>query len=157
MKHLPTARALRAALALGLAVSAWSCSALGFNKPVELPPTSVEQTSSGIEWVDLVAGTGAPIAAGERVRLHYTAELEGGVVFDSSEERGQPVELTVGAGEVVPGWDDGMLGMRPGGRRRLRIPPELAYGAAGYADVVPPNSTLILYVEMLARVEEVAE
>ena len=140
----------RPLVALLAALTVASCGALGFNQPVELPPPSVNETASGTIWVDLEPGVGARVAVGDRVRLHYTASLDGGGEFDSSEERGIPVEVEVGAGDVVKGWDEGLVGMQPNGRRRLWIPAEAAYGAEGLGDAVPPDRALVIFVELVA-------
>lgn len=98
---------------------------------------------------DLQVGTGEEAVAGKRVTVHYTGTLSDGSKFDSSLDRGRPFDFPLGAGRVIKGWDEGVLGMRVGGKRRLTIPPELGYGARGYPPVIPPNSTLIFEVELL--------
>lgn len=84
------------------------------------------------------------------VDVHYTGKLEDGTVFDSSKARGAPIQFTLGAGQVIPGWDQGIEGMKPGSRRVLKIPPELAYGKKGAGNTIPPNATLIFDVELVA-------
>lgn len=98
---------------------------------------------------DLKAGAGQEAQAGDTVSVHYTGWLEDGTQFDSSRDRGTPYEFVLGQGNVIPGWDQGLVGMKAGGIRRLTIPPNLAYGANGYAGVIPPNATLIFEVELL--------
>lgn len=98
---------------------------------------------------DLTAGTGAEAVAGKNVSVHYTGTLTDGSKFDSSLDRGEPFRFRLGAGQVIQGWDQGVVGMKVGGKRRLTIPPELGYGARGFPPVIPPNSTLVFEVELL--------
>jgi peptidylprolyl isomerase/FKBP-type peptidyl-prolyl cis-trans isomerase FkpA len=102
-----------------------------------------------LEVVDLVVGTGAEAVAGKRVSVHYTGTLTNGSKFDSSLDRGQPFQFVLGAGQVIKGWDQGVAGMKIGGKRKLTIPPELGYGARGAGGVIPPNATLVFEVELL--------
>ncbi len=107
-------------------------------------------TVSGLQYQDLVAGQGAEAKAGDTVSVHYTGWLTDGTKFDSSVDRNQPFEFALGQGDVIKGWDEGVAGMRVGGRRRLTVPAELGYGASGAAGgVIPPNATLIFDVELL--------
>jgi FKBP-type peptidyl-prolyl cis-trans isomerase len=110
------------------------------------PPTT---TPSGLQYWDIVAGTGATAVAGSQVSVHYTGWLTSGEKFDSSVDRGQPFSFPLGGGQVIKGWDEGVAGMKVGGKRQLRIPPELGYGAAGAGGVIPANATLIFDVELL--------
>jgi FKBP-type peptidyl-prolyl cis-trans isomerase len=96
-----------------------------------------------------VVGNGATAVAGKPVKVHYTGWLTDGKKFDSSVDRGQPFGFTLGAGQVIKGWDEGVAGMKVGGKRQLRIPPELGYGSRGAGSVIPPNATLIFDVELL--------
>ena len=98
---------------------------------------------------DLVVGTGAIAAAGQDVLVHYVGRLADGTQFDSSRARRDPLDFALGAGDMIKGWDEGIPGMRVGGKRRLTIPPELAYGAHGLAGVIPPHATLVFEVELL--------
>jgi peptidylprolyl isomerase len=103
---------------------------------------------SGLKYVDEVVGTGESPSPGKTVIVHYTGRLENGTKFDSSVDRGQPFQFTIGVGEVIKGWDEGVMTMKVGGKRKLIVPPDLGYGASG-AGPIPPNSTLIFEVELL--------
>jgi len=98
---------------------------------------------------DIEVGDGAAAGEGSTLVVHYTGTLEDGTKFDSSLDRDQPFELVLGAGQVIPGWEQGLEGMKVGGKRRLTIPPELAYGSQGAGGVIPPNATLNFEVELL--------
>jgi len=98
---------------------------------------------------DLVVGTGTEAVSGKSVSVHYTGTLTDGSKFDSSLDRGQPFRFQLGAGQVIKGWDQGVAGMKIGGKRRLTIPPDLGYGARGFPPVIPPSATLIFEVELL--------
>ncbi|MCB0211182.1 MAG: FKBP-type peptidyl-prolyl cis-trans isomerase [Anaerolineae bacterium] len=110
----------------------------------------VETTSSGLQYVVLEEGTGESPGEGSLVSVHYTGTLEDGTVFDSSRNRGQPIEFALGKGEVIPGWDEGIALMKEGGKARLIIPPDLAYGEQGAGGVIPPNATLVFDVELVS-------
>jgi FKBP-type peptidyl-prolyl cis-trans isomerase len=107
-------------------------------------------TSSGLVYWDIRVGNGEVAKEGNRVRVHYTGWLTNGKKFDSSVDAGKPFDFTIGNGEVIKGWEEGVAGMRVGGKRQLRVPPDLAYGADGTPDgSIPPNSTLIFDVQLL--------
>ena len=110
-------------------------------------------TADGLKYIDVKVGTG-PEAKGKTATVHYTGWLyengAKGKKFDSSVDRGEPFDFRVGAGEVIKGWDEGVAGMKVGGKRTLIIPPQLGYGARGAGGVIPPNATLMFDVELLA-------
>ncbi|HEY9761603.1 MAG TPA: FKBP-type peptidyl-prolyl cis-trans isomerase [Trichocoleus sp.] len=122
--------------------------------PAEEPSSMSEEklitTDSGLQYVDLVEGTGAMPQPGQRVTVHYTGTLEDGTQFDSSRDRGRPFTFNIGVGQVIKGWDEGVGTMRVGGRRKLVIPAALGYGTRGAGGVIPPNATLIFDVELLS-------
>jgi peptidylprolyl isomerase len=111
-----------------------------------LPVTKVTE----LKIEDLATGTGPAAKAGDTVSVNYTGWLEDGTKFDSSLDSGQPIEFVLGQGQVIPGWEQGLLGMQVGGKRRLTIPPALAYGSSGAGDTIPPNATLIFEVQLMA-------
>ncbi len=105
---------------------------------------------SELKIEDLQAGTGDEATTGRTVDVHYTGWLTDGTKFDSSLDRGRPFSFPLGAGRVIKGWDQGVVGMRVGGKRRLTVPAELGYGARGFPGAIPPNATLVFEVELLA-------
>jgi FKBP-type peptidyl-prolyl cis-trans isomerase len=106
-------------------------------------------TASGLKYVDLKTGQGEEARAGKVVEVHYTGWLENGTKFDSSVDRNRPLTFRLGAGDVIKGWDEGVAGMKTGGKRKLIIPPDLGYGKRGAGEVIPPGATLIFEVELL--------
>jgi len=110
---------------------------------------SIITTASGLTIEDTVIGEGATAASGRDVTVHYAGWLADGTQFDSSKEKQDPFEFTLGKKEVMDGWEEGLRGMKVGGTRKLTVPPELAYGEAGAGDVIPPNETLTFEVELL--------
>jgi len=107
------------------------------------------KTASGLQIEELVVGTGAAAASGQKVSVHYTGWLTNGTRFDSSKDRNEAFQFGLGRGQVIRGWDEGVQGMKVGGKRKLTIPPELGYGARGAGGVIPPNATLVFEVELL--------
>ena len=106
-------------------------------------------TASGLVIEELEVGTGAEATAGQQVKVHYTGWLTDGKKFDSSKDRNDPFVFGLGARQVIAGWDEGVQGMKVGGKRKLTIPPNLGYGARGAGGVIPPNATLVFEVELL--------
>lgn len=107
------------------------------------------KTESGLQYEEKKAGTGASPKKGQSVSVHYSGRLENGQEFDSSFKRGQPITFTLGVGQVIRGWDEGIALMQEGGEATLTIPPELGYGARGAGGVIPPNATLIFDVQLV--------
>jgi FKBP-type peptidyl-prolyl cis-trans isomerase len=106
-------------------------------------------TESGLKYIDLVVGTGRVAASGNHVTVHYTGWLTNGTKFDSSVDRHDPFSFPIGSGKVIRGWDEGVAGMKVGGKRKLTIPSQLGYGARGAGGVIPPNATLVFDIELL--------
>jgi len=110
----------------------------------------VVTTKSGLKYEELKEGTGKEAKGGDTVEVHYTGWLTDGKKFDSSVDRGQPFPFKLGAGKVIKGWDEGVAGIKVGGKRKLYIPPELGYGKRGYPGAIPPNAELIFEVELIS-------
>jgi peptidylprolyl isomerase len=123
-------------------------------RPNTTAPTKVTgegvKTDSGLQYWDIKVGTGDAAKDGSHVKVHYTGWLTKGKKFDSSVDAHQPYDFTIGQGEVIKGWDEGVTGMKVGAKRQLRIPPDLAYGEAGHPPQIPQNATLIFDVQLLA-------
>jgi FKBP-type peptidyl-prolyl cis-trans isomerase FkpA len=120
------------------------------NAPTKVTGDGVK-TDSGLQYWDIKVGTGEVAKDGDHVKVHYTGWLTTGKKFDSSVDAHQPFDFTIGKGEVIKGWDEGVTGMKVGGKRQLRIPPELGYGASGTpGGPIPPNATLIFDIQLLA-------
>lgn len=113
------------------------------------PSAAPAAPEAPLKMEDIVVGKGPSPKDGQKVVVHYTGTLTDGTKFDSSKDRGQPFEFTLGAGEVIRGWDEGVKTMKVGGKRKLTIPPSKAYGPAGRPPVIPPNATLVFEVELL--------
>jgi FKBP-type peptidyl-prolyl cis-trans isomerase len=125
------------------------------NQPAKAPAASKSQTSSNqgvtkLESTDEVVGTGAEAVAGKQVTVNYVGTLTNGTTFDSSYSRNQPFTFTLGAGQVIKGWDQGVVGMKVGGKRKLVIPADLAYGSQSPSAAIPPNSTLVFEIELVS-------
>jgi FKBP-type peptidyl-prolyl cis-trans isomerase len=112
-------------------------------------PNSNAQNVTELKIEDEVVGTGAAAKNGDRVTVHYTGWLTDGTKFDSSVDKNKPFSFTLGAGDVIKGWDQGVAGMMVGGKRKLTIPPDLGYGSRGAGGLIPPNATLVFEVELL--------
>ena len=116
---------------------------------VNMDSNSTVTTASGLQYEDLVLGTGTAASAGATAVVHYTGWLLDGTKFDSSRDRGVPLEFVIGRGQVIAGWDEGVVTMNVGGKRELIIPPNLAYGDQGAGGVIPPGATLKFEVELI--------
>lgn len=130
-------------------IAAQATAAAQAAKNATAPAPVGTKTASGLQYVDTAVGTGAQPKTGQTVTVHYTGYLDNGTVFDSSVKRGTPFEFKLGTGQVIKGWDEGLATMKVGGKRRLIIPPELAYGAVANGPI-PANSRLTFDVELLA-------
>ena len=119
------------------------------SKPTDVSNIKPTKTPDGLEYWDIKQGTGQVAKNGDTVQVHYTGWLTSGKKFDSSVDRGEPFEFALGRGMVIKGWDEGVAGMKVGGKRQLKIPSELGYGSRGAGGVIPPNATLIFDVELL--------
>lgn len=133
-----------------LALVAVGCERGGERKE-EMPSGEPEmvRTESGLQYLDIVEGTGPSPETGQTAVVHYTGRLADGTKFDSSHDRGRPFQFEVGKGRVIKGWDEGVASMKVGGKRKLVIPPELGYGSRGAGEAIPPNAELTFEVELL--------
>jgi FKBP-type peptidyl-prolyl cis-trans isomerase len=139
---------LLALTVLAVAQTAPANKAAATNGPTKVTGAPTK-TASGLEYWDIKVGTGAVAQTGQHVKVDYTGWLTNGKKFDSSVGTGKPFEFMLGASQVIKGWDEGVAGMKVGGKRQLRIPPDLAYGEKGYPGVIPPSSTLIFDVQLV--------
>ena len=143
-------------ISIRLAGAALALAILAVSTPVgrsDAADNQVTEMPDGLKYTDTKTGDGATAKSGNKVSVHYTGWLSDngakGKKFDSSVDRGQPFQFTLGAKQVIAGWDEGVAGMKVGGKRTLTIPPELGYGARGAPGAIPPNATLIFDVELL--------
>ena len=118
--------------------------------PTEIADDAFVTTESGLKYHDLKVGSGTEAASGGNVTVHYTGWLQSGKKFDSSVDKQRPFSFSLGAGEVIDGWDQGVAGMRVGGKRQLIVPSSLAYGDGGYPPIIPAKATLIFEVDLLS-------
>ncbi|HTU40282.1 MAG TPA: FKBP-type peptidyl-prolyl cis-trans isomerase [Candidatus Aquilonibacter sp.] len=148
IKHMMIAAViLTAALAMGQ--TATTKKVASTSAPAKVSGPGVKD-DDGLQYWDTRVGNGATAKEGSHVRVHYTGWLTNGKKFDSSLDSGKPFDFTIGNGEVIRGWEEGVTGMRVGGKRQLRIPPSLGYGADGTPDgTIPPNATLIFDIQLL--------
>jgi peptidylprolyl isomerase len=116
--------------------------------PVVVPPPPVAE--GGLRIQEVLPGHGRPAKAGDKLTVHYVGTLQDGTEFDSSKKRQQPFVFELGKNHVISGWEKGLVGMRVGGRRRLEIPPDLAYGERGAGGKIPPNATLLFEIDLLS-------
>ena len=121
----------------------------GFSAELGVDTAAMTRTQSGLRYQDVTVGQGTEASPGRTAVVHYTGWLPDGKTFDSSRDRGEPFSFPLGAGQVIAGWDQGVAGMKVGGRRKLVIPPDLGYGAQGAPPVIPPGATLVFDVELL--------
>jgi FKBP-type peptidyl-prolyl cis-trans isomerase len=153
MNPKPIARALLASLLLVAGALPATAAATQEGKPMEPSKDSAGKeivTSTGLKYIDQKVGAGAEAKAGDVVEVHYTGWLLDGTKFDSSRDRNRPFRFKLGAEQVIKGWDQGVAGMKVGGKRKLTIPAELGYGRQGAGSVIPPGATLIFEVELLS-------
>lgn len=143
-------------ISIRLAGAALALAIIAVSTPVgrsDAADNQVNEMPDGLKYTDTKTGDGAPAHSGNKVSVHYTGWLSDngakGKKFDSSVDRGQPFQFTLGAKQVIAGWDEGVAGMKVGGKRTLTIPPELGYGSRGAPGAIPPNATLIFDVELL--------
>ncbi len=148
---------MRVITAFSLAAVAGGCLALPWAGAGEAKKNDAKKdegkvvtTKTGLKYQDLKEGTGAAAKEGDTVEVHYTGWLKNGKKFDSSrDDDGMPYKFVLGAGDVIKGWDEGIQGMKVGGKRKLTIPPALGYGLRGYKNIIPPEATLIFEVELM--------
>jgi FKBP-type peptidyl-prolyl cis-trans isomerase FkpA len=133
---------------MALLISVMACARSSNSAPSKVEGPGVT-TASGLQYWDIKVGDGPGVSPGAKLTVQYTGWLENGQKFDSSLDRKQPFEFRLGIDPVIKGWAEGISTMKAGGKRQLRIPPQLAYGERGAGNVIPPNATLIFDVELL--------
>ena len=139
-------RAVKIVLLLTVILGLQACG----KKPAPAPtPVTPQEPQGELIIEDIKEGTGVAVQNSMRIAVHYVGTLEGGPQFDSSRERGKPFIFTIGIGSVIQGWEQGILGMKPGGVRKLTSPPHLAYGDKRVGRIIPPNATLVFEIELL--------
>jgi len=140
---------IQAALLLSLSSGSIAADNQEIKKETKNMAEQTVTTESGLTYLDMTVGTGRLAELGDTASVHYTGWLADGKKFDSSVDRKEPFSFRLGAGQVIKGWDEGLMGMKIGGKRKLTIPPQLGYGARGAGGVIPPNATLTFDVELL--------
>ena len=136
-------------LALAAACGPKGDKAGGFSAELGVDTTAMTKAPAGFWYTDVATGQGDVAEPGRTVQVHYTGWLPSGKKFDSSRDRGEPFAFTLAAGQVITGWDEGVKGMKVGGRRKLVLPPQMAYGEGGAPPDIPPGATLVFDVEVL--------
>jgi FKBP-type peptidyl-prolyl cis-trans isomerase len=140
---------IQAALLLSLSSGSIAADNQEIKKETKNMAEQTVTTESGLTYLDMTVGTGRLAELGDTASVHYTGWLADGKKFDSSVDRKEPFSFRLGAGQVIKGWDEGVMGMKIGGKRKLTIPPQLGYGERGAGGVIPPNATLTFDVELL--------
>ena len=141
---------MKSVIRWGVLASAVLFAVAALAAPTKVDPKKFKTTKTGLKYAILKTGKGKPAKAGQNVSVHYTGWLTNGTKFDSSVDRGDPIQFVLGTGRVIPGWDEGVQGMLPGEKRQLKIPYQLAYGEEGRPPVIPPKATLIFDVQLVS-------